>query len=99
MKAIVPILLIAIVGLANAEQWEPTLATVSALRTGGAQIASSDALVLEDGKVALITYWEVRSADDLDVYRCVDIMDSEFVAISHECRKALRPGSGGLAQR
>ena len=54
-------------------------------------MVSSDAVDVGSGRYALITYWERRSRDDLDFYRCVDITDSAFNSIRHDCWKALRP--------
>lgn len=76
---------------AHAAQWEPSLASVASLRTGGASLVSSDSMALNHGQYALITYWEVRSDTDLDVYRCVDVTDASFAPISQECWRALRP--------
>jgi hypothetical protein len=99
MNAHVALVVLAFSSLATAtDQWQPTLATVAALRTAGAHIMSTDALPLERGRIALITYWEVRSETDLDVYRCVDIVNSDMEGISHECRKVLRP-TGRLSQQ
>lgn len=77
--------------VAQAEQWESSLASVASLRTGGASLVSSDAMPLDHGRFVLITYWEARSDSNLDVYRCVDITDVNFAAIRHECWRALRP--------
>jgi len=76
---------------AQAEPWEPSLASVASLRTGGANLVSSDSIQLERGHFALITYWEARSEFDLDVYRCVDMTDSSFETIRQMCWRALRP--------
>lgn len=46
---------------------------------------------LSSGSYSLITYWEVRSRDNFDVYRCVDITDSGFSTVQQTCWKALRP--------
>lgn len=83
---------------AQAEQWDPSLATTASLRTGGARLASSDALALDDGNVGLITYWEVRTDDDLDIYRCIDVVDSRFAPVSQSCWKVLRP-TGRVSKR
>jgi hypothetical protein len=80
---------------ANAAEWEQSLATVPALRTGGASLVSSDAIEIEGRRYALITYWETRSGDDLDFYRCVDIADSTFATVRQNCWKALRPTGRG----
>jgi hypothetical protein len=82
-------------GAAHAQQWEPSLASPASLRTGGASLASSDAVALDDGNLALITYWEVRTSRDLDVYRCIDVVDSAFVPVSQRCWSALRPTGRG----
>lgn len=82
-------------GIANGAEWEQSLATVPALRTGGASLVSSDALTIEGGRYALITYWESRSRDDVDFYRCVDIADSTFATVRQDCWKALRPTGRG----
>lgn len=71
-------------------EWERTLATTASLRTAGARLVTSDALRLEDGNSALITYWET-AANDLAIYRCVDMVDSEFDFISQACWKVLAP--------
>lgn len=76
---------------AQADPWEPSLASVASLRTGGASLVSSDSLQLEREHFALITYWEARSESDLDVYRCIDMTDSSFATISQTCWRALRP--------
>jgi len=68
---------------------------VPALRTGGASLVSSDAIEIEGGRYALITYWENRSGDDLDFYRCVDIADSTFATVRQNCWKAQRPTGRG----
>ena len=81
--------------IANAAEWEQSLATVPALRTGGANLVSSDALEIEGGRFALITYWESRLRDDVDFYRCVDIADSTFATVRQDCWKALRPTGRG----
>lgn len=80
-----------LINTANATEWESSLATIPALRTGGADLVSSDALEIDGGRYALITYWEVRSQNDLDFYRCVDIADSRFATVHQDCWKALRP--------
>lgn len=80
-----------LINSANAAEWEQSLATVPALRTGGASLVSSDAIEMESGRYALITYWEVRSRNELDFYRCVDITDSTFATVQQDCWKALRP--------
>ena len=85
------LLLLPLCVTANAAEWEQSLATVPALRTGGASLVSSDALMIEGGRYALITYWESRSPDDVDFYRCVDIADSTFATVRQDCWKALRP--------
>ena len=85
------ILLSALSSAAHAAQWEHSLATVASLRTGGASLVSSDSMTLDHGQIALITYWESRSEEDLDVYRCVDISDSNFEPVSQRCWRALRP--------
>lgn len=76
---------------AQAEPWESSLASVASLRTGGASLVASDSMRLDHGQSALITYWEARSESDFDVYRCVDIADSNFATISQRCWRALRP--------
>jgi hypothetical protein len=84
-------------GAAHAQQWEPSLASTASLRTGGASLASSDAVTLDDGNLALITYWEVRTSHDLDVYRCIDVVDSAFAPLSQQCWSVLRPAGRGPA--
>lgn len=87
-------------GSATPQQWESSLASTASLRTGGAELVSSDALETDSGNVALITYWEMRTDAGLDVYRCIDVVDSTFRPISQECWKALRPaGKGRRAAR
>ncbi len=74
----------------QAEQWQPLGATTASLRTGGAHLVSSDALLLNDKKTALITYWEApRGTKDQDVYRCVDVVAEDFSPISQSCWKVL----------
>jgi len=85
------------VGIAEAAEWEHSLATVPALRTSGAGLVSSDALMIEGDRYALITYWESRSQEDVDFYRCVDIADSSFATVRQNCWKALRPTGRGPA--
>lgn len=80
-----------LIGTAYAQQWEPSLASVASLRTGGAKLVSSDALTLRDGKIAMVTYWEARSESDLDFYRCIDISDQSFLPVSQQCWRSLRP--------
>jgi hypothetical protein len=75
----------------HAQQWQPSLATTASLRTGKAELVTSDALDLGTGRIALITYWELRTTDDLDVYRCIDIVDSQFASERQECWRVLRP--------
>lgn len=82
---------LALIVAAEAEQWEPSLATTASLRTGGARLTSSDALTLDKGNIGLITYWEVRSDNDLDIYRCVDVVDSRFAPVRQDCWRVLRP--------
>jgi len=75
---------------AHAEQWKELAATTASLRAFGAHLVSSDALVLDNEKTALITYWEAaRGTEDLDVYRCVDIVGEDFAPISQSCWKVL----------
>jgi hypothetical protein len=76
-------------------QWEPSLASTGSLRTGGARLMSSDALKMGDGNIALITYWEVRTPHDLDMYRCVDTVDSAFQEKGEQCWRAQRPSGRG----
>lgn len=87
--------LLLLAGAAQAQQWQPSLASTASLRTGGAHLVSSDALTIEDGKAALITYWEARTSHNLDVYRCVDVVDATFTPISQQCWSALRPSGRG----
>lgn len=56
---------------------------------------SSDALKMGDGNIALITYWEMRTSHDLDMYRCVDTVDSDFQEKSEQCWRAQRPSGRG----
>ena len=85
------------IAFAQQSEWERTLATTASLRTAGARLVTSDALRLEDGDSALITYWETAGANDLAVYRCVDVVDSDFDLISQTCWKVLAPtGTGPL---
>jgi hypothetical protein len=86
---------VALVATVNAAQWEPSLASIASLRTGGAELVSSDAVTLDSGDLALVTYWEVRTKDDLDVYRCIDVVDSRLSNISQQCWSALRPTGRG----
>ena len=79
------------IAVAQQPEWEQTLATTASLRTAGARLVTSDALRLEDGDSALITYWETAGANDLAVYRCVDVVDSDFELISQTCWKVLAP--------
>lgn len=72
-------------------QWVHSLATIASLRTGHAALTSSNAIKLAGDRLALITYWEVRTAHDLDVYRCIDVVDDAFNAVSETCWSALRP--------
>ena len=75
-----------------AEEWEPTLATTSSLRTGGARLVASDALSLDAGESALVTYWEIqRDAGNRDVYRCVDVVGQDFAPQHQTCWKVLTP--------
>jgi hypothetical protein len=77
---------------AQAAQWQHTLATTASLRTGGARLISSDALALDDGESALITYWEILHATaDLDIYRCVDVVGRQFSPLRQTCWKVLTP--------
>ena len=76
----------------QAAEWEQILATTSSLRTGGARLISSDALKLDDGESALITYWEILyDTVHLDVYRCVDVVGQEFAPRRQSCWKVLTP--------
>lgn len=85
-------LLVMLLPAQAAEEWEQTLATTSSLRTGGARLVASDALSLDDGDSALVTYWEiVRDAGNLDVYRCVDVVGHDFAAQRQTCWKVLTP--------
>lgn len=79
----------------EAEQWVSSLATTASLRTGGATLVSSDALHMDDGQIALITYWERRAGNDLDIYRCVDVVDESFHEINQQCSSVLRPTGRG----
>jgi hypothetical protein len=85
------LLVFSFIGIAEGTEWEDSLASIPALRTAGASLVSSDALVLEGESYALITYWESRSRDDVDFYRCVDVTDSSFATVQQNCWKALRP--------
>lgn len=85
------LLVFSFIGIAEAAEWESSLATVPALRTAGASLVSSDAVVMEGESYALVTYWESRAGDDVDFYRCVDITDSSFATVRQDCWKALRP--------
>ena len=76
----------------QAAEWEQTLATTSSLRTGGARLVASDALKLDDGESALITYWEVpHDAAGMDIYRCVDVVGQQFSPRRQTCWKVLTP--------
>lgn len=76
----------------QAAEWERTLATTSSLRTGGARMISSDALKLDDGESALITYWEIlHDTAGLNVYRCVDVVGQQFLPRRQTCWKVLTP--------
>lgn len=90
-----PCALLVVSNATHAQQWQPSLATVASLRTGGATIVSSDSLEMDDGNIAFVTYWEARSHHYLDVYRCIDVVDSTFQALSQECWSALRPTGRG----
>lgn len=79
----------------HAQQWKPSLASTASLRTGEAKLVSSDSLEMDGGNIALITYWEARSSHSLDVYRCIDVVDSAFEQISQQCWSALRPTGRG----
>ena len=84
--------LVAVALPAQASEWAETLATTSSLRTGGARLISSDALRLEDGESALVTYWEIlHDAVDLDVYRCVDVVGRQLSPLRQTCWKVLTP--------
>lgn len=85
------ILSLLVCSAAQAEPWESSLASVASLRTGDASLVSSDAMPLDHGQFALITYWEARSDSNLDVYRCVDTTDSSFTTLRQQCWRALRP--------
>jgi hypothetical protein len=74
-----------------AAQWVHSLATIASLRTGHAALTSSNAIKLSGDRLALITYWELRTAHDLDVYRCIDVVDNAFNAVRETCWSALRP--------
>jgi hypothetical protein len=78
-----------------AAQWVPSLATIASLRTGHAALTSSDAIALAGGKLALVTYWESRTSHDLDIYRCIDVVDKAFNGVSQTCWSALRPSGRG----
>ena len=72
--------------------WEKTGATTASLRTGGAYLVSSDALVVDDEKTALVTYWIwPDGADNQEVYRCVDVVATiDFAHAAQRCWKILR---------
>jgi len=77
-----------------ADEWEQTLATTSSLRTGGARLIASDALGLDAGNSALVTYWEIlRDAGNVDVYRCVDEVGRDFSPRRQTCWKVLTPAA------
>ncbi len=81
------LLMLSITGVHGAE-WQQTLATSASLRTAGARVVSSDALALSGGQNALVTYWEAaRGARDLDIYRCVDVVDPKFAPLRQTCWK------------
>jgi len=87
-------LLVMLVPAQAAEEWEPTLATTASLRTGGARLIASDALGLDDGDSALVTYWEIpRDAGNPDVYRCVDVVGQDFAPHRQTCWKVLTPAA------
>ena len=72
--------------------WEKTGATTAALRSGGAYLVSSDAILVDDEKTALITYWIwPEGVDNQEVYRCVDIVATiDFEHAAQRCWKVLR---------
>ena len=72
--------------------WEKTGATTASLRTGGAYLVSSDALIVDDEKSALVTYWIwPEGADNQEVYRCVDVVATiDFAHAAQRCWKVLR---------
>jgi hypothetical protein len=85
------IVLANVAGPAQAAQWASTEATTASLRTGGARLVSSDSHSLNDDKTALITYWEIgRGTDDLEIYRCVDVVGDDFAPLSQTCWKVRR---------
>jgi len=87
-------LLVTLLSAQAAEEWEPTLATTSSLRTGGARLVASDALGLDDGDSALVTYWEIpRDARNVDIYRCVDVVGQDFSPHRQTCWKVLTPAA------
>jgi hypothetical protein len=88
-------LLVVCCGTASAQQWQPSLASAASLRTARATLVSSDVLKKDGDRVALITYWEARTSDNLDVYRCVDLVDSAFKELGEQCWRALRPTGRG----
>jgi hypothetical protein len=78
-----------------ADQWQPSLASIGSLRTGGASLVSSDAVALDDGGFALITYWEFRTSRDVNFYRCIDTVNADFASTGQQCWSALRPTGRG----
>lgn len=93
------ILLAIIVLPVQAAEWEQTLASTASLRTGGANLVSSDVLKVDDDESALITYWEsAQNAANREVYRCVDIVGPDFAPLRQTCWKVLTPTQGRPAE-
>jgi len=76
--------------------WVKTGATTASLRVGGAYLVSSDAVVIDDEKTALITYWQWSSGIEItEVYRCVDIVaTADFAHAAQKCWKILKAAGG-----
>lgn len=84
---------------AHAAEWEQTLASTSSLRTGGARLVSSDVLQVDESETALITYWESSTqTPNRNIYRCVDIVGSDFAPIRQTCWRVLTPALGRPAE-
>jgi len=86
--------LVLTVGWAGAAEWEETLASTASLRTAGARLVSSDVLKVDDDESALITYWESSpDASSRQIYRCVDVVRTDFSPLRQTCWKVLTPAA------